>query len=475
MPRKRKQEKLTRVVVVNNTPLSVTLHPPTDARTSWYAYWPGLATSKSTGQASFDDAYRVVEDMVKNDGRKPTVQDAILSDEEFIAIQHRHYARKTDPLAQARAAKTLEDCLDAINAFKAITGMPGIASATPDDCANFQVKALTLSKNWRHHHVPSDGERRAVALISPSTIVKWSRQLQAAFERANRNAQKKKCVRGVVDERKLLTSNPWNQFTWIEDRKRPIRQFSHEELLSLLTFFETRWNTVSVGAAAAKTFLWSGCRKMEVVSLTWESLRIVENEFHFDFIGKRGIRRWFRVPEAVYRELVGLQTDSPYVFAAYTEQLRQFYATNPSPLRRVRGTFTPENFGQWFYDQVVKWAEADGKAHAYTHTFRKTGLQYARRGEDVNREVAKDAGVSEGVMMTNYVEEGDEELRARSNRTYHRIFAALPPEVARRFGAVKTDESILTKQLQTAVAAGNWELVNVLSAKLSRQSVSNAG
>ena len=41
--------------------------------------------------------------------------------------------------------------------------------------------------------------------------------------------------------------------------------------------------------------------------------------------------------------------------------------------------------------------------------------------------------------MTHYVEESDPEMREASNRTYHRIHASLPPEVARRYG--HADES----------------------------------
>src|SRR5205807_1893193 len=54
----------------------------------------------------------------------------------------------------------------------------------------------------------------AERLISPNTVLKWSRTLQAAFQRVNRSAGKK-CVRGVVAEAKLITENPWAQFTWI--------------------------------------------------------------------------------------------------------------------------------------------------------------------------------------------------------------------------------------------------------------------
>ena len=100
--------------------------------------------------------------------------------------------------------------------------------ARADDCASFQRKASRFPKNWRKQYPKSQKE---VATLSPNTVLKWSRALQAAFERANRNAGRK-WVRGVVDEQKLLTDNPWKQFTWIDGTRKPIRQFDAAELLS---------------------------------------------------------------------------------------------------------------------------------------------------------------------------------------------------------------------------------------------------
>src|SRR5262249_46355293 len=122
MPRKPKQEKQTITVIVNGKPIAVTLYPPTTARRTWYAYWPGLTFSKSTGHANLQDAVVAAEEMVKGGGKKATIADAVLSDEEFEQIQRAHFARKQDPAAQARAAKTLDDCLEAIAAFRDISG-----------------------------------------------------------------------------------------------------------------------------------------------------------------------------------------------------------------------------------------------------------------------------------------------------------------------------------------------------------------
>ena len=115
------------------------------------------------------------------------------------------------------------------------------------------------------------------------------------------------------------------------------------------------------------------------------------------------------------------------------------------------------------------------KGRAFVHHFRKTGLQHARRGEDINREVAADARVGESVLMTSYVKETDEELRAKSNRTYQRIVASLSPEVAERYGYCEPGKNTLEEKLNAAVAAGDWHLVTRLSSELARSEQSAAG
>lgn len=75
MPRKLKLEKHTVQVVVDGTPIAVILHPPTKVRKSWYAYWNGLVSSKSTGQADLHEAIKAVEAMLRNAGERPRLTD----------------------------------------------------------------------------------------------------------------------------------------------------------------------------------------------------------------------------------------------------------------------------------------------------------------------------------------------------------------------------------------------------------------
>src|SRR5690606_22132142 len=149
MPRKPKKNKTKINVLVNGKSISVTLYPPTGNRPSWYAYWSGLVSSKSTGHSDLGGAVEAVEAMLQNGGRKSQVADAVLTDEEFDEIQRRHFGKKTDPEANKRAMRSLNACMEAITAFRQISGVSPISLATPEDCERFQTEALKLQKNWR--------------------------------------------------------------------------------------------------------------------------------------------------------------------------------------------------------------------------------------------------------------------------------------------------------------------------------------
>src|SRR5207249_379353 len=128
---------------------------------------------------------------------------------------------------------------------------------------------LDKPKNWRQQYPKS---KKVVAPISTNTMLKWSRSLQAAFQRASRNAGKK-CVRCVVPDAKLLDENPWNAFGWIEGvREKRVRQFDHDELLSFLDYLSAEWPSVTVAQALARVFLWSRCRLEAVTSLQRKTL-----------------------------------------------------------------------------------------------------------------------------------------------------------------------------------------------------------
>jgi integrase len=479
MPRKPKSlDKQNVTIVIDGKPFVAVLHPPTKSRASWYAYWHGLVTSRSTGQASLEDAIGVVEGMFRNwreggQGNRPVAADGTISDDEFVAIQIAHFERRHDPAANARAAKTLADCLHAISAFQAIVRMPSIgfnrpiSLATADICAGFQRLAVTLPRNWRKRYAKSKAADQ-VARIRANTVAKWSRALQAAFQRANRNAGKK-CVRGIVSNDKLLVENPWMQFTWLDGEEKQLRQYDSDELLGLLDWIDARWPGVTAASALAKILIWSQCRRTEAVSLTWKQLRTIGSEHHFAVVGKAGIEKWFRVPHDLYQDLLAIKTTDPHVFAAYTQQLAAFYARSmhPGKERMVCKDFNPINLGDWFHAQIAEWSKNLPNGPATIHVFRKTGLQYALDGESASRKVAADARLTDTVLMKNYAKTKDPQRRRQSNRTFRRIAAAINPEVSARYGFKIAALDPLEEKLRLATEKKNWTLVGRLSVALS--------
>ncbi len=476
MPRKPKPTNRRISVMVNDAPIEVTLYSPRGRKRTWYALWNGVPAARSTGQVDFDEAVTAVQAMLRNGGKRVSVAEASLSDEEFIEIQRTHYAKKQAPESRRRSQKSLVATLDAISVFQEISKLSPITIATPDDCERFQREALAKPRNWRVKYTDtkrSHKTRKApneLGTISPDTVDKWSRALQAAFERANINAGKK-CVRGVVPPEKLLKSNPWTQFTWIETVGRELRHFSDEELISLMDYFEQTWMDVAVAATFIKFCLWSSCRREEISKLGWDDFREISGtETHFYVLGKWQVERWVRIPPALVQEMKSYRTDSPFVFDAYSQQLRQHYLkkNKGSAAARVRLDFDPENFGEWMYQKLKHWQSVAGRENAYLHIFRKTGLQLARQGEDLNREVAADAAVSESVMMSSYVWEAEEEFRQRSNRMYRRLVQRVSSEVARRYGYQDSPRERLVNQLSLAAKAGDWATVERLAGELKR-------
>jgi hypothetical protein len=163
MPRKPKAEQKQKVTIaVNGSPVVVTLFPPGGNRTSWYAYWKGLVASKATGAATLEDAVKAVDFMLRHGGKKAELARATLSDEEFKAIQRKHFGNRTGK----RPAASLRACLEAISAFSEITGIGPVASATADDCAAFQDKALAMPKNWRSRGRQHQAEHRPQMVAS---------------------------------------------------------------------------------------------------------------------------------------------------------------------------------------------------------------------------------------------------------------------------------------------------------------------
>ena len=61
-------------------------------------------------------------------------------------------------------------------------------------------------------------------------------------------------------------------------------------------------------------------------------------------------------------------------------------------------------------------------------------------------------------------------MRRKSNRTFQRIIASLPPDVAEGYGYVERAKSLLHLNLEAALAEQNWDLAACLIGELARKS-----
>ena len=181
---------------------------------------------------------------------------------------------------------------------------------------------------------------------------------------------------------------------------------------------------------------------------------------------KRQGEKWCRLPRSVYEEMLVIKTESPYVFAVLSEQLRSYHKTKGKlgTARQIKD-FSPYNGGRWFYEQLKSWSGGE----SYVHMLRKTIMQMARAGEDVNLAVARDASVTKAVMLDHYVSEEDAEMKSKADRIYRRICEGLTAEVAEAFGHQASGTEDLERQLREAVAAKDWDRAKRLSGQLAKQ------
>jgi hypothetical protein len=70
--------------------------------------------------------------------------------------------------------------------------------------------------------------------------------------------------------------------------------------------------------------------------------------------------------------------------------------------------------------------------------------------------------------MTSYVKETDELLRQASNRTFARVQASLPMDLARRCGHVEVDADV-EERLRRAIEDRDWQLAATLTNRLAKQ------
>ena len=178
------------------------------------------------------------------------------------------------------------------------------------------------------------------------------------------------------------------------------------------------------------------------------------------------IRRSVKAPLTLHDELMALRTPSPFVFAKWSEQLRDHHmAQGRDDIAGKIRSYSPENAGRWFYERMSTWSEGKGTVHM----LRKTAMRFARTGEDLQETVARDASITTAVMSGNYVPEEDAMMRAKANRMFRRIRDGLGLEVAKAFGCEASPTESLEQRLRTAALAKDWELVGRLSAELARQ------
>ena len=310
-----------------------------------------------------------------------------ISDDDLRAIQTEHYQRTGGSRLTNQSVQDALTALISLWRVKLGKRLP-LSTVGADDLPLLESAALALPRE-------------------ASTVNKWFDQLKAALSRCM-------SINGIVPTNRLLQSNPFDQYPkklWCKARPKTKRVFTEPQLLSLLE------SVAPVARLALQSFFWSGCRRTEIASMVWSNLRVIDGEAHWYIRGKHAIERWWRMPAGLLAELESLRTESDWVFAAYS--------TKP---------FAVSTFGRWIYRAVKRWSASKSDGGDYLHATRATALNAIRRGKRSDRTVAADACVTSQVADRHYLIDGDDDMRAASNRVFDAIGLAVSAELAAAFG-----------------------------------------
>ena len=206
--------------------------------------------------------------------------------------------------------------------------------------------------------------------------------------------------------------------------------------------------------------------RQRIASLQWTN-------FIAACLRNSGVRDQGDLEEKLHDIVVKLLVSPGGLFRNYDPnrhgQLRDHYAGQTLTAQRIGTQYSPTAFADWFHDKIVEWSDSAPNGHATQHAFRKTGLQLAYRGGLADTMIATDASITESVMHGHYVDEMDEELLLKSNRTFDRIVSSLPAEVAERYGYSPGQEGTgLDALVKAAIDRQDWDGATELITRIKK-------
>lgn len=339
------------------------LHPPGTVGNS--RYWSFSCRGagiqrKSLKVTTFADARQAVlnwftKEEVRQDRSAPS-----LSWPEWEQIQRAYFAKKRD---QKRAGRTLNACLDSKKTFVSITSAADASAVTPDTVEQFQQVALKTE--WTTGRV-----------YTPSTIGRCLGHMSASFNRCRITAGKK-CQRGIVSPEKLLTVNPFEQVSWLENGPVEIRHLSHAELRAFLSW--RMFGSSPLISAVLKFSVWGCGRIEEITELRWDWISDDGIVCVPDDMAKWGKGRQFRIPMLLRQEIKTFEGKSPFVWDATVPELRKYHIQRGGKgSANQLAEFTPTRLRGRLQKWIQAWAEESNLTNVSHHTLRKTAMQWSR-------------------------------------------------------------------------------------------------
>jgi len=352
------------------------LHPPNTVKNPKYWYYSCDeigASRRSLKVTTLVDARVAVTSLITDS--LTSVRNAGLSWSEFRAIQVTHFGMRAN---EKKSGRTLEAGNCSLRMFLALVNPESPGDVTPDMVGRFQI--LCREKGY-----------------SPATVHKALTHLSSGFNRCCASSGRR-CIRGVVDDSKLLGSNPFMHVRWIEPRVSVKRQFGVDDIKNLMSW--PKIGKIPSSRLFIQVSLWSAGRIEEMTEIKPEWLDGCYLTIP-DSVAKWGKGRCVRFPESIAAQLAK-------GWRSFPEELRQHHrSVGKSNLAVQVMDFEPRRF-QYRMQRIIRdWAYRNNVRGLSHHSLRRTALQWSREQQIRKSEAgyAEASNVNLSVGNTHYTVE----------------------------------------------------------------------
>ncbi len=206
----------------------------------------------------------------------------------------------------------------------------------------------------------------------------------------------------LIDDLKILATNPWQDVEPPKADKLPVKYATDDQIAHFYTWTAERFGDWSFPKLFLSTKAYTGCRLMDLCSLT--SAQLVGGRLVFPAgLTKGREERRVPLPGDLFKALDAFKGEI-WLWQNYLTGLRAALVAKHWPVHQLNMTFSPERLYFWIETLFSDYRKANNNLSAFTtHMFRKRAFTLAWQAGVDPRRAAIAYGCNVDTLMEHYV------------------------------------------------------------------------